>query len=479
MTNFKKDRLFVPLNLKITLIILLGIALGGVVVIVGTSLEKSLAEKYYKGTEVDSRIQEETFKDLEKFIDENQVEGTDKAAINNWMALNKYTSLTVSDNTQIYYSSAWISKNYFGFTELQETTKVNPRDAEEDEIIDKPLARIDYNIKTDIHLRIVRFYDQDYYVNLDVYREEGLYSVMSIGMIIVAFFVLLLTVLIYNSRILKRIVQISDDVEAVSSGEIDRVITVKGNDEIGRMGHGIERMRITLIKRLASEKEAWESNRQLITSMSHDIRTPLTSMIGYLDIIEGEKYKDKAEMESYISACRDKAFQLKNLSDKLFQYFLVYGKSEKNLEWEILDGDILFQQLLTEHTAELINYGLQVELDYKLTQITVKTEVAALRRLFDNLFSNIMKYANKKDSIKIKAESIDGKISIRLENNVATEARMVESTCIGVKTCEKLVSDLGGSFVSEETDEKYITKIELPVYNEKEEGIELESIEGV
>ena len=82
--------------------------------------------------------------------------------------------------------------------------------------------------------------------------------------------------------------------------------------------------------RMNSERAAQEANNQLITSMSHDIRTPLTSLIGYLDIISGHKYKNEQELQKYIGSCSDKAVQLKDLSDKLFQYFLVYNNEEKN-----------------------------------------------------------------------------------------------------------------------------------------------------
>ena len=63
------------------------------------------------------------------------------------------------------------------------------------------------------------------------------------------------------------------------------------NDEIGRLAESVDAMRDSIVDRLNSEKKAWDANTQLITAMSHDIRTPLTSLIGYLDIIGTGKYK--------------------------------------------------------------------------------------------------------------------------------------------------------------------------------------------
>ena len=105
-------------------------------------------------------------------------------------------------------------------------------------------------------------------------------------------------------------------------------------------------MRLSIIQKHQREKEAWDANSQLVTSMSHDIRTPLTSMIGYLDIIKSEKYQSAEELERYISSCREKAFQLKELSDKLFQYFLVFNSGENEKHLEVFDANVLLTQIL-------------------------------------------------------------------------------------------------------------------------------------
>ena len=68
--------------------------------------------------------------------------------------------------------------------------------------------------------------------------------------------------------------------------------------------------------------------------MSHDIRTPLTTLIGYLDILDSGDYRSQEELERYIGNCKQKALQLKDLSDKMFQYFLVFGRDSLEMENE-------------------------------------------------------------------------------------------------------------------------------------------------
>lgn len=446
-----------PLNLKVTLIIILGIALAVASFSLLTKLENYMAEYYYTNDTSNQTIQDETFLSLENYIEDHHVKGTDTKKLNKWLKENKYTSLSVYDRHNVHYDRAWHSIGLFG-NEIVENESTISTEAK----IYPDGERLDYNFTAGLYRRVVEFDDQEYYVKIDVFKEEEIYNIMGIAKLVVGFMLLLATVLIYNSRIIHRILDISVDVTKVSTGDLEWEITHEGNDEITRMAKGIEKMRKTLLQKLANEKEAWEANSQLITSMSHDIRTPLTSMIGYLDIIEGKKYTSQDEMDSYVSACREKAFQLKDLSDKLFQYFLVYGRKENHMEMEFLDGDILFQQLLTEHTAELLSYGFKVQLEYNVPEVSVFTDVSYLRRLFDNLFSNIMKYANKKERILIKAFSNEEGVEIFLENYISAEARLVESTCIGVKTCEKIVADLGGELSWNDDDGIYFTKIFLP-----------------
>ena len=103
---------------------------------------------------------------------------------------------------------------------------------------------------------------------------------------------------------MNRIITLASEVQQVSDGKLDYEIHSFHNDEIGTLSTSVDNMRNSIIQKHQNEKEAWEANTQLITAMSHDIRTPLTSMIGYLDIIEGKKYKSQEELDKYIASCR-------------------------------------------------------------------------------------------------------------------------------------------------------------------------------
>lgn len=97
-------------------------------------------------------------------------------------------------------------------------------------------------------------------------------------------------------------------------------------------------MRCAIKERQQKEEEAGKANRELVTAMSHDLRTPLTSLLGYVDILQMEKGEDRGQQRKYLNSIRDKAYQIKELSDKLFEYFIVYGRKREELEAEEVKG---------------------------------------------------------------------------------------------------------------------------------------------
>lgn len=429
-------------------------------------VEKTLEYTYYTSKDAYSESLDGSFESFREYIKKNNIESNDEKKIKRWLEKNPYTYVVVYDNYGGYFENGWIAEG------RSRSVKLKTAKTTISEVTDHNRGpRLDKKNHVNGNDRIVSFADDDYYVYMELYREEGFRNIMNIVKITVAFVVVLGVVMAYTTSLTSRISEISRDVTQITSGDIDGEIQTSGSDEIGVLADGIDNMRNSLIQRLEGEKAAWDANSRLITSMSHDIRTPLTSLVGYLDIIEGGKYQNEEELHQFIQACRNKAFQLKDLSDKLFQYFLVFGGKKSSKNYEILDGDILFQQLFSEHVAELISYGYRVDMEYQIPEKLVKIDVSSLRRLFDNIFSNIMKYADPKVPVQIaaKMEKMPEKgnqefFSFRLENRISQDAKMVESTKIGVLTCQQITKDLDGQYSWEDDDKIYVTNILLPVY---------------
>ncbi len=468
---------FITLNLKLAIVVVIALIMTLLVFEILGWIQTIVVEQYYQSESAVTKNEDEAFESLVEYIEKNNVDSTDTELLQRWVKDEEYVYLVVSDNYSIAFDGGWSIS----------TTPSPLEDVTTDQ------SNVYYNserpritpetFKQDTKNRIIKFEDGPFYVYINVYKEEYFYRMMMFVRIILCVLTLIGIILIYNGRVLGRIVRLSAEVEEVTSGNLGANIQGTANDEIGSLANNVNSMRNYIIKRLQSEKEAWDKNSELITAMSHDIRTPLTSLIGYLDIIESEKYQNKDEEKRYIEACRDKAFQLKDLSDKLFQYFLVFGSKGAEKNNEVYDAGILLQQIISEHSAELINYGFNIDLDYRIGEgagnldgdegiVEIEADISGLRRLFDNIFSNIVKYADKTSAVRISASLDPDKrnIVIRMVNNVLTESRRVESNKIGLKTCEKICKDMGGTFSYQDEGQAFTVRLTMPVYYRKSEN---------
>ena len=465
-----KNKHFVTLNLKMAIVVVIALIMTFIVFEVMEMAEAFVVQKYYLSDETIDRNVSETYSDFTTYINRREVKSTDTEMIQDWLKNHDYTYLVVSDNFSIYFDGGW------------SMTASGPADAPD---ITEGQTNIDYNeesaritpstFQQDVKNRIIAFADGPYYVYINVYREQNFYRLMSMVEVVLCVATMIGILLIYNAWVLRRVSNLSVEVEEVTSGNLTAEIASTANDEVGRLADNVDTMRNYIIQRLQSEKAAWDKNSELITAMSHDIRTPLTSLMGYLDIIESEKYETEEERKRYISACQDKALQLKELSDKLFQYFLVFGSQASEKNQEVYEAEILLPQIISEHSAELINYGFNVDFEYVVPEgKEIQVDISGLRRLFDNLFSNIMKYADKKSPVRISA-SLDEEadtIIIRLINGVLQESRLVESNKIGLKTCSKICDDMGGTFAFKDEGHIFTIRFTIPAYEEKIHGEE-------
>ena len=313
-----KEKKFVSLNVQLSLAVILGILLSIVMYVFCAGFGQYLISLRYLSDRAVERNINNAYESLEHYIEERDVKGTDVEKLSAWLKKNDYTYLYVYNNYSTFFEAGW-----------SEQPHTHTSASMADDAYEQSGPSIDRNtFDEDLKNRIVEFADEEYYVFLDIYEEQVWYDVLLIVTIICCFITFLATILVYNATVLRRIKTFSTEVQRIADGDFEGKIHIIHNDEISMLASNVDNMRDAIVEKHKSEKMAWEANGQLITAMSHDIRSPLTSIIGYLDIIEDKKYSDKDELDKYIEACRNKAFQLKDLSDKLFQYFLVFGNKE-------------------------------------------------------------------------------------------------------------------------------------------------------
>lgn len=308
----------------------------------------------------------------------------------------------------------------------------------------------------------IKFADGTFDISMIEFSEYIYYDRITYLGIFIGMVSTIVCLLYFNQTVIHKIIFLSKEVREVRNGNWKKEIAVKSNDEIETLGKDINDMRISIINHYEQAQKAWEANRELITSISHDIRTPLTTLIGYSEMMV-EETEDLSEIKKYTSICLEKAYQLKNMTDQLFRYFLIYGNEAIQVHLEEYEAVPFFDQFIGEYTVELSLKEFSIYYDDQITSGRIETDVTILRRVFDNIFSNIEKYAKKEEAIKITLVSEDHWIVITIENVIEDRKNVSESSRLGVKTCRRAMEYLGGRFEDEQIEtskkKRYLAKI--------------------
>lgn len=298
---------------------------------------------------------------------------------------------------------------------------------------------------------------------LECYMDPQMFYLLDIagymagGMI----FIILLFLLIH--RKIRYINRLDYELKVLGSGNLDYPMTIRGNDEITALAEGIENLKNGILDQQLMKDEAEKANMELVTAMSHDLRTPLTSLIGYLELLTMERYEDETQMQKYLGHCREKAFQLKRMSDRLFEYFLVYGKRDYQYQFQELSCENLLEDLCNSQFFDWQEQGGTLECRVGDLTGMIQVDSEYLQRVIDNLISNLKKYGDVSAPLEIAASEREGKLYIRIRNRIKPGKDHRESTQIGLRTCRRIMEEHRGSFSWYQELEYFHVELGLPL----------------
>lgn len=483
-----KGRRFVSLRIKFLLMLIVAVGVGvllGWLVNVGG--EWAIEEIYLSDERQDARYQR-ILDDFETYVRRNNISIRQAKEIDRWAKQRNRVYLTICDEEQVLVETGfWGENSYYSAFEEQAPENALTDVLVEGEMYDAADEAADwtddYGAEDEeeeeyANIRMIPFSDGVYEVYVIEYSEDPLYSTVRVGTYAVGIAVFTILMLLYYGRIINKIIRLSREVETVANGDLDSTITVRRSDEIGVLSEHVDTMRTSIIKQMRAEQEAWNANSDLITRMSHDIRTPLTVLLGFLELLDEGEYSEDESYRSYLNICKENAYQLKELADKLFQYFLVFGHKTYELKQETVDARMLLGQLIGEHEVLLQEQGWHIENEPLASAVQIRVDPVYFKRLFDNLFSNIEKYADRDSTVGITQRLEEGEIHIRLSNRIRPNPNPVESTNIGLKTCERIVQLMGGTFRTEREGETFLAELRLPICPQEAEKKEPERRNG-
>ena len=216
--------------------------------------------------------------------------------------------------------------------------------------------------------------------------------------LILTFIVFIVSFVIITNRKMKYLDEIAYGLKIIASGNLDYRIKEKGDDEIRNIAYNINNMAKEIGEKIQAEREAEKAKADLITNVSHDLRTPLTSVMGYLGLVIDNRYKSEDEMCEYLNIAFSKAERLKLLIDDLFEYTKLnndgvsLSKSNVNLS-EFLS------QLLEEFFPILDENNLTVYKKFENEKLIVSIDALKMLRVFENILTNAIKYSYKPGEI--------------------------------------------------------------------------------
>ncbi|MCG7409638.1 ATP-binding protein [Paenibacillus sp. ACRRX] len=186
----------------------------------------------------------------------------------------------------------------------------------------------------------------------------------------------------------------------IAKGQFQHTIPVKPEHELGRVAESINEMSAQLSQSIQEERNAEKTKNDLITGVSHDLRTPLTSILGFLELIDKDRYQDEIELRYYVNIAYEKANSLKKLIDDLFEYTRI--NNGLPLELKELHIVSFIRQLAEEFVPSLENAGMTCRIHTEHETLKVLADGDRLVRAYENLVSNAIQYGRKGQYVDIE-----------------------------------------------------------------------------
>ncbi len=203
----------------------------------------------------------------------------------------------------------------------------------------------------------------------------------------------------------------------IASGHFSHRIKFTLDGQMQRVVESVNALVDSTINAMEEERRIERSKDELITNVSHDIRTPLTSIIGYLGLIEDNQYGSEEELKKYTHTAFLKSKQMKSLVDDLFEYTKV---RQPDLPLSIVKIDLgaMLEQIGASYELEGSKKGMEVEVNVPDEPVFMEADGEKLARVFNNLISNAFKYGIGGRHVYLSVKSLSSEeVVVKIEND--------------------------------------------------------------
>lgn len=224
-----------------------------------------------------------------------------------------------------------------------------------------------------------------------------------------------LVFLLLQRKMARDIETIAHAVKQISEGDLSTRLELEGEGELTDIAENLNRMEEDIQELIDKERTSEQSKTDLITNVAHDLRTPLTSILGYLELLRKNQKLSPEMQQKYLDIAYNKSVRLQKLIEELFGFTkLSYGKINMNVtKVDIVE---LLAQLLEESYPNFQKNGLSYDFVSNRKSQIIEADGDLLARLFDNLIGNAIKYGKEGKRVRVSLRADRESVTIKIVN---------------------------------------------------------------
>ncbi|WP_019532943.1 sensor histidine kinase [Paenibacillus ginsengihumi] len=282
---------------------------------------------------------------------------------------------------------------------------------------------------------------------------------------------------------MRYIEELAGGLRIVATGNLDYRVQERSQDELGALARDMNLMAEQLQRKIEEERRAERLKNELVTNVSHDLRTPLTLIMGYLRLLHDKSYETPEQAASYVSIAYSKAEKLKALIDDLFEYTKLSNQDVPLNRRGTAMNDLL-EQLLEEHVTIAEEQQLSIVRSIPHDKLFVQIDVDKMIRVFENLLGNAIKYSEKPGTVTVGMAAEKRHVVIRISNKAdpltgeelsrlfdrfyrVDKARSSDTggSGLGLAIAKSIVEAHGGTIWAESENKEIHFYVKLPRFN--------------
>lgn len=276
-----------------------------------------------------------------------------------------------------------------------------------------------------------------------------------------------------------------EELHYIADGHFDHRIPFVVKTDLQKVIDSINALVDSTVASMEEERQIEQSKDDLITNVSHDIRTPLTSIIGYLGLLKSSELNE--DQTKYIQIAYDKALQMKALAEDLFEYTTLRSSTNNKLVLAPLHVNSMLEQVAAGFELEAEKKNITFNVITRPRDLVIDADAKMIVRMLNNLISNALKYGRRATEINLIANKVNNEfVELRVENNgeqipkkslqkIFDRFYRVESsrnlktggTGLGLAITKSIVDLHGGNIKCQSTAELTSFIIQLPLNSPK------------